>query len=239
MPAKARYTAILERNAALTDAFIESLGAGTQSPRRPGSPANGRAKGELWSGVPGRDIANYLSNLTFPSESLEIDGRKLAQYIEGQIPSGELTEWTVFLPTAGGKSVTLGGRTFDSVQRGPRDDRITDDRYIVRTILSPFDEAIDLTDGEFVEALADTNAERQADGKNPIDRPSGPFIRAVRGKRPSNGLLVIYPLDPDVAQITPAIARPVVGVVVSFPDSATAQRRLYFENTVKRREERQ
>jgi hypothetical protein len=46
-----------------------------------------------------------------------------------------------------------------------------------------------------------------------------------------------YPLDPEVALIDPATDRPVIGVVVSFPDSATAQRRLYFENTVRRREE--
>ena len=232
-----RDLAVLERNAALTDAFIEGLGVGRQSPRRPGSPANGTAKGELWSDVPGRDIANYLSNLSFPPESSEIDGRKLAQYIESQIPSDELTEWTVFLPTAGGKSVTVGGRTFNSVERTPRDDRIVDDRFIVRSILSPFDEAIDLTDDEFAEALADTNAQRQADGEAPTNRPSGPSIRAIRGKRPRNGLLVIYPLDPDVAKITPTMEKPVIGVVVSFPDSATARRRLYFENKVKRREE--
>ena len=178
--------AILERNAAVTDAFIEGLGAGRQSPRRPGSPRDGTAKGELWSDVPGREIAKYLSNLAFPPESLEIDGRKLAQYIEGQIPSGELTEWTVFLPTAGGKSVTLGGRTLNSIQRTPREGPgKEDDRYIVRSILSPFDEAIDLTDDEFAEALADTNAERQADGKAPTDRPSGPssFARSAASGR--------------------------------------------------------
>jgi hypothetical protein len=101
--------------------------------------------------------------------------------------------------------------------------------------LSPFDEAIDLTEDEFAEALAETNRERQAVKKDPTDRPSGPSIRDVR--RPQNGLLIIYPLDPDVPKIK--TARPVIGVVVSFPDSPTATRRLYFENTVRIREEQE
>jgi len=131
--------------------------------------------------------------------------------------------------------VTLGGRRFNSVERTPRDDRTEEDRYIVRSILSPFDEAIDLTDNEFADALAETNQERQATGLQPSNRPSGPSIRSVRGRRPRNGLLIIYPLDPALAGIN--TERPVIGVVVSFPDSATARRRLYYENTVRRREE--
>lgn len=227
---------LVQTNAATTDAFIESLGQGTESPVRPGS--GGRtARGELWKDVPGRVVADYLSALSFPPENLQIEGSKLAQYIRAQMAQKELTEWTVFLPTADGKGVSLGGRQIRSVKRTPRDDRTADDRYIVRTTLSPFDEAIDLTEEEFAEALNESNRERQAEGKPATDRPSGPSIRDVRGKRPKNGLLIVYPLDPDVAGID--TDRPVIGVVVSFPDSPTARRRLYFENTVRAREEQE
>jgi hypothetical protein len=226
-----RDKGLVEANAVTTDAFIEGLGQGTDSPVRPGSGGK-TARGELWRNVSGRSVADFLSSLSFPlPESQEVEGNKLAQYIRAQMGLDELTDWTVFLPTADGKSVTLDGRQINSVKRTPRDDRMADDRYIVRTTLSPFDEAIDLTEEEFAEALAESNRERQT------DRPSGPIIRRVRGKRPKNGLLIVYPLDPDVANIE--TSRPVIGVVVSFPDSPTARRRLYLENTVRSREEQE
>jgi Z1 domain len=230
-----RDSTLVEQNAATADAFVESLGQGRESPVRPGSSGK-TARGEIWTNVPGRAVGDFLSGLSFPSESLQIEGGKLAQYIRAQIAQNELTEWTVFLPSADGRPVSVGGRQIKSVKRTPRDEG-AEDRYIVKTILSPFDEAIDLTEEEFAEALAETNSERQAIGKPATDRPSGPSIRDVRGRRPQNGLLIIYPLDPKVPEID--TDRPVVGVVVSFPDSPTARRRLYLENTVRNREEQE
>lgn len=228
-----RDAVTLDRNAAVADGFIESLGQGIQSPQRPGG-TSARAKGELWSDVSGQDIAEFLKSLSFPEESLEIEGSILAQYIAERIKDEELTLWTVFLATADGSNASLGGRTFNCVERTPRTDREVPDRYIIRSILSPLDEAIDLNDDEFERALAQTNQERQLVGKDPMDRPSGPSIRMVRGERPENGLLIVYPLDPVVANVS--TKRPVVGVVVSFPDSAKARRRAYLENTVRQRE---
>jgi len=227
----------VEANAAATDAFIEGLGRGTDSPVRPGSSGK-TARGELWRNVPGRSVADFLTSLSFPlPQSQQVEGGKLAQYIRAQLTQNELTEWAVFLPSADGKAVEVGGRQIKSVKRTPRDDRTEDDRYIVRTILSPFDEAIDLSEEEFGDALDESNRERQAVGKPATDRPSGPSIRDVRGRRPQNGLLIVYPLDPEVAEID--TDRPVIGVVVSFPDSPTARRRLFLQNTVRSREEQE
>lgn len=225
----------VEQNALLTDNFLEGLGRGIAMPRRPGSNAN--ANGELWDGVPGRAVADYLRNFSFPPENYEIEGRRLATYIEEQIRAGELTEWSVLLATGDrGKTVELGGRTFRSIVRNPRTDRSTATRFIVRSILNPPDEAIDLSDAEYASALAQTNAERRLSGQGETDRPSGPSIRAVRGQRPQNGLLIIYPLDPEKAGV--GTDRPLIGLVVSFPDSVTALQRVYLENTVSRREQR-
>ena len=225
----------VERNAETADSFIERLAPGKRSPSRPGG--KGAASGELWTGVSGRSVASFLSNLQFPPESPELNGTRMAQYIQTQMAVSELTEWTVFLPSADSKEVRLGGRTFKSPKRTPRSDRSVTNRFIVRTILSPFDEAIDLSDAEFQNALDETNNERLALGEPPTDRPSGPSIRTERGKRPHNGLLIIYALDPEIALGTGVTDRPVIGVVVSFPDSPTARRRLYIENTIRRREE--
>jgi hypothetical protein len=228
-----RDTATVEQNALTADSFVAGLGQGIQNPRRPGS---GRpAEGELWSRVPGRSVADFLRNLVFPPENYDIEGHRLAAYIEEQIRAGELSDWTVFMPTGDQTEVQLGGRTFGSIERNPRTDRSTGTRFIVRSILNPPDEAIDLSADEFTEALRQTNDERRLEGYGETNRPSGPSIRVVRGHRPQNGLLLLYPLDPVKAGVDSA--RPLVGVVVSFPESATALQRLYLENTVSRREQ--
>jgi hypothetical protein len=231
----------VERNAAITDDFISSLGAGTDNPRRPGS-RNTRADGTLWNGVPGREIAEYLRNLTFPPESLQVDGNKLSAFINAQLgmQPPELTDWTVFLATGGEKEVEIAGRWRKCILRTPRKPRngqqAPEDRFIIGTALSPLDQAIDLTDDEFEEALLRTNRERRSRTKPETNVPSGEFIRKVRGARPQNGLLIIYPIDPDKAEVEPT-DRPVISVVVSFPDSDAADSRVYLINSVQQREE--
>lgn len=230
-----RDTRTVEHNATVTDSFIESLGPGIVSPLRPalGAPAGG----ELWSKVPGRAVAGYLRGLVFPPESYDIEGSRLAAYVEDQIRVGELTDWSVFLATGErGVDVEVARRKLRSVRRTPRADRSTTERFIVKSVLNPPDEYIDLSDDEFAEALRQTNEERALEGKPVADRPSGPSVRAVRGRRPQNGLLIIYPLDPVLAGV--GTDRPLIGVVTSFPDSAIALQRLYVENTVSQREQR-
>lgn len=224
----------VEQNAAVTEAFVEMIGSGSSSPRRPGT--GSLAKGELWSNISGRAVAGYLRSLIFPPESHEIEGKRLSDYIEHQIRAGELTDWTVFLATGeDGIEVELAGRRFRSILRTPLGDRSTSTRFIVKSILNPPDEAIDLADDEFAEALRQTNEERRLEGKHETKRPSGPSVRAVRARRPQNGLLIIYPLDPALAEV--GTARPLIGVVVSFPESPTALKSLYLENTVAQREQ--
>ncbi len=230
----------IERNADVTDSFIQGLGAGEDNPPRPGSPGR-RAQGTLWKGVPGQDIARYLRTIAFPAESQQINGEKLAAYITSQLAEAvpELTDWTVFLATGSEKKVTIAGREYQCVERTPRKPRngraLPEDRFIIGTTLSPLDQAIDLSDADFAQALARTNEERRSRTRKDTNVPSGEFIRKVRGARPRNGLLIIYPIDPILAEVEPT-DRPVFSVVVSFPDSEAADRRVYLINSVKQRE---
>lgn len=236
-----RDASTVERNASITDDFILKLGPGEDDPRRPGL-GNKRADGTLWRDVAGRDVADYLTNLTFPPESLQVDGSRLSAFIVAQLAMQppELTEWTVFLATGSEKEVDLAGRRRRCVLRTPRKPRsgqqLPDDRFIIGTTLSPLDQAIDLSDEEFDEALARTNRERRSRSKSDTNVPSGEFIRKVRGRRPQNGLLIIYPIDPDKAEVE-ATDRPVVSVVVSFPDSSAADSRVYLVNSVLQRQD--
>lgn len=230
----------IERNASVTDDFLVALGAGTDNPRRPG-PGNKWASGTLWTGISGQDIAAYLKNLTFPPESQQVDGKKLATYISDQLAMTppELTDWTVYLATGDEEPVDLGNRRIKCILRSPRESRngkpMPGDRFIIGSALSPLDQAIDLTDEEFDSALIMTNNERLTRTKPPTDVPSGEFIRKARGARPQNGLLIIYPIDPVKAEVEKT-ERPVISVVVSFPDSDAADKRVYLINSVRQRE---
>lgn len=231
----------IARNADVTDDFLRALGVGTDNPHRPG-PEGKRAEGTLWSEVPGTKVSEYLRNLTFPPESLTVDGNKLAAYINGQLSMDppELTHWTVFMATGEKKEVRIADRMRRCVLRNQRPARngkaLPEDRFIIGTTLSPLDQAIDLSDAEFADAQARTNRERASRSKDPTDVPSGEFIRKARGARPQNGLLIIYPIDPDEAKVEQT-DRPVISVVVSFPDSDAADKRVFLINSVQQREE--
>jgi len=108
-------------------------------------------------------------------------------------------------------------------------------RYIVKTILAPRDEAIDLDAADYGRAVELSNVKRAAKDKAEGDTPDGPEIRRVRGSDPRRGLLLLYPLSPANAGVDFEI--PIFGVVVSFPDSGSGQTIRYRFNTVAERYE--
>ena len=227
----------LEHNANVTDTFLESLDPPEAGAPRPGG--GGQAAGMLWRNVPGERVATYLGSLELPPENREIEAHRLANYVEGQLRQNppELTSWTVFVPSGDGREVDIAGHRLRSTIRRPLSTRQVAGRYIVRSILNPPDEALDLTNAEHAEALELTNRARLETGMPPADRPSGPEVRRMRGRRPQNGMLILYPLDPDTAD-TVNTNGPVIGLVVSFPESRTGSRKFYVENTVLQKERR-
>ena len=136
-----------------------------------------------------------------------------------------------------GELLTLGGRQITAIKRTGLSR--AQDRYVVKTILSPRDEAIDLSSDQVEAALALTNVSRAIKGLQPTDVPGGPQIRHIRGLgapdgslegHPERGLLLVYPLSPEDAGVSVAV--PVVGVVVSFPASRNSRPIRYRYNSV-------
>jgi hypothetical protein len=206
-----------------------------------GNPAKTGASGErTWTGVDGGLVAACLASMSFPPESYNVNGLRLAQYIRAQLALSELTEWTVAVRAGDGDILSLG--TFDvrTINRAPVADRRRPDRHIIQTILSPRDEAIDLDDGQFKAALVLTNDKRRTKGLDETDIPGGQEIRRVRGLgdeatgvpgHPERGLLLIYPLSPTQAGL-PDCKVPIIGLVVSFPASKKARPITYRYNSV-------
>ncbi len=187
----------------------------------------------LWSRLPGAEIADLLGSLHFPDEAYDVNAERLASYIRAQMVAGELTEWTVAVLAGDGERLSFGEAIFDTVERKPLDRGRAVGRYVVKTILNPPDEAIDLTPAEYARAVELSNRKRDREGKKPTDAPDGPEIRQVRGADPRRGLLLLYPLSPEKAQLE--FKAPIFGVVVSFPDSGSGQSVRYQFGTVAQR----
>lgn len=241
-----RDESVIRSNARITAEFLEHCGVVDEANRSMTLP-NGAVVGwpgrHLWKAVAGPRVSAWLRNLRFAPESYEVSGVRMAEYIDAQVAIGELTDWTVVLVDNGrGDEKALGARRVRTTQRKklkragrtPRDDR-----YVVGTVLDPWDESIDLDPAQFAAALELTNLARTEKGLDLEDRPGGPAIRHVRGKGdrakgvsgdPRRGLIIIYPLDPTVPEID--IDVPIVGLVVSFPESDNARAVRYRFNTV-------
>ncbi|MGM4889905.1 Z1 domain-containing protein [Tardiphaga sp. 11_C7_N12_6] len=223
------------RNATSVASFLDRLGSPTQ-------PSRAELKNEpfklfkgkrIWSGVTGAAVANLLAEMVFPEESREVNGIRLAKYIREQLKVGELTDWTIAVPSGDGEKSTVSDWHFTTVNRSPIPRGADTGRYVVKTSLSPSDEAIDLSANEFKNALAETNKKRARAGKREAKLPDGPEIRRTRGTNPRRALLILYALSPKAANLKLAV--PVFSVVVSFPDSESGQSVRYVFNTTEQR----
>jgi len=122
---------------------------------------------------------------------------------------------------------------FTTVNRAPIPRGADTGRYVVKTSLSPSDEAIDLSEAEFKSALSETNRKRDKAGKKDAKLPDGPEIRRIRGANPKRALLILYALSPSTAGLK--LETPIFGIVVSFPDSQSGQTVRYVFNTTEQR----
>ena len=157
----------------------------------------------------------------------------IAEYIRNRVGAGELTTWTVALISASGAGkvpLLLGGCGINLTQRNPSPDRkekIHEGLYSIGRIVNPPDEWIDFTHDEYLDAMEKTQrrwTENPGRRKTMPSEPSGPVIRRCRPV--TNGLLLIYPLEPVSSKLRdddPDVTeRPIMGFAVSFPWSPDA-----------------
>ena len=217
-------------NAAATVAFLEGIGPAFNQDDAPlaGESLKACTSRRKWKRVAGSLTADFLSSLRFPEQSRDVNGTRIAEFIRAQIPERELTDWTVIVLAGDGEKVSVGPWQFATVNRKPVS---SEPRYVIKTVLSPPDEALDLTSDEHAAALEITNSKRAKDDKSPTSVPDGPSIREIRGRDPRRGLLLIYPLSSLNAGL-PGIDVPIFGIVVSFPNSGGGRSVRYRINNV-------
>lgn len=207
-----------------------------------GPPKSGGAVGGyLWAACPAKIILEFLATYQTHPDAFRADTRLLQRYILVQAEQGELTEWNVFLASSG-RAGTPPWKTAEQLGIGhvglierdpfPAEGGIPE-RYSIRRLVSPTDEARDLSDEEKQCAMDETvrlwkESTRKNKSQDPPAELSGRAIRIARPK--TRGLLIIYPLDGTVAKLE--VDPPVMGIALSFPKSDTAREIEYTVNNV-------
>ena len=193
----------------------------------------------LWEGVDAESVIDFLEAYQTHPEAHKVNSDLLAEFVRSLVREDELTEWTVALIGAGrGKGAChalCDGLTVKTLERSERGGH--PDRYSIGRLMSPRDEAIDLDEASWEEALRKTRLAFHEDaGRNPSrdepDAPNGPAVRRVRAR--TKGVLFLYLLDPALAGVhgLASDGPPVVGFAVSFPTSDTGVRVPYEVNAI-------
>lgn len=237
--------AVLTRNLEAVRALVTRLGRGEDDPVRDRNGSRQSWKGRVWSGVSSEAVTDFLVGYRTHPDAYKVNSSLLAEFIRSMNVAGELTDWTVAVIGGGrGAPVDLGsGLVVDSLVRTANDGAPS--RYGIGRLLSPRDEALDLSAAQYSEALSLTRDAWRADSgrlktrEEPSD-PSGPAIRRLRGEGyagvagdPRRALLLIYLLDP--AQAGPAEMKDLPSVAafgISFPASEAGVKVEYKVNNV-------
>jgi len=240
-----RSSVVLGLNLDAATELVNELGKPSElDPVRPRNGREHRWEGAcLWSDVPAKAIIRFFRAYQTHRESLKVNAQQLAEFIEKKNARNELTSWQVAVMSGDSERTwNTGTSSHKLMQRRVRkrfdsdEEQVERGVYIIRRLLAPRDEAIDLDASEYAAALAETvNAFQQDAGrsarKQPPDVPSGPAIRAIRGRHhPERGLLLLYPLDPAIPGIE--FTGPIIGFGASFPSGGERVLVRYTVNNV-------
>lgn len=187
----------------------------------PGTPKTHSPAGPYeWEGVPARNVLSLLRDYRTHPHAPKVNSALLAHYIARKAVAGSLTSWTVVFVGSRDKGATSSDDLIYPVGLVKRANETPDDplKYTVQRLLSPTDEKYGLGTSAVDEAFRETRATwagrtpEQRSKNEPVE-PSGP---AIRKQRPlSEGLLLLYPLDPKEAGL--GYNTPVMGLGISFP----------------------
>jgi hypothetical protein len=203
-----RDTEIIQRNYAATQRLFNRLGPPSET-----NPIRDRPEGQrnrwqgslLWRNIHPAEVITFLGEMRTHPDAREVDSELLRRFIEQQNAIGELTNWTIM--------IVSGETAWDDpirarvllIDRGPHANRDrSGGRFVIRRLLNPRDETIDLDLPEYERALQRTIQDWQVDRgrsrrREPPDAPSGPCIREQRS--PRDGLLLLYPLSPKKGEV--------------------------------------
>ncbi|MCQ2272788.1 MAG: Z1 domain-containing protein [Bacteroidales bacterium] len=231
---------IKRSNLMVTDDFISSLGE-----------AERKGNNYLWRNVLPQNICDYFSNFKLPADLKKVNLDLICEYIRKLSNQGELTSWSVALLS---KDNSLSNHSFSNEMtvgcwtRNRSKDTNDLDTYFIRKnhiVGNQKEEFIDLDENIIERALQVTIERKREKGEDwTHDYPSPELVRKeFRSK--TNPLLLIYPLNPEGANVkdnngntiqgTEAYTtqdEPFIGFAISFPRTDTGEAVSYQVNTI-------
>jgi hypothetical protein len=212
---------IKKKNLIATDNFISAFGTPEQ-----------KGNNYIWRDVSADDICDYFSKFKVADSLKKVDLDMINTYIQYLVRECELTSWRVVLmnkkDNAEATHAFSNGIKVGCFDRNRADDTNWNTYYIRKNHIvgNQKDEFIDLDDDLLEAALERTRQIKQNWEK---DYPSPEIVR--QEFRPhTNPLLLIYPLNPECANVKGRPAgtityektdEPFMGLVISFPNSDT------------------
>lgn len=229
----------ISMNFRAAEEFIQRLGTPSETDPTRTRPNEGKHRWSgtyLWSNVCAIKVMSFFDAYKTHDSAVRAHSKILKDFIQTQNDAEELVSWTVALISGGrGGSYVFGGHNVNLIERTPssRGGHFSEtERYVIRRLLAPRDEAIDLELEDYEAALRMTvdswskdpgRSRRQEDPT----MPSGPSIRERR--KAQNGLLLLYPLASG-EHVEGNL--PVIGFGISFPKSPSAKTVTYTVNNV-------
>lgn len=231
---------IKKSNLIVTDNFISSLGK-----------AERKGNNYLWKNVSHQDICDYFSNFKLPADLKKVNLDLICEYICKLSNQGELTSWRVALLS---KDDLSSNHTFSNGikvgcwTRNRSQDTNDLNTYFIRKnhiVGNQKEEFIDLDEETIKQALQVTIERKREKGEDwTHDYPSPELVRKeFRSK--TNPLLLIYPLNPEGANVKDnngktiqgietftAKDEPFIGFAISFPRTDTGEAVSYQVNTI-------
>lgn len=238
-----------EQNFVAGETLLRSLGPALPLQDQKYLPKRQTWDGALWRDVSPMHVIEFLRSYHSHESSFRVVAPMIADFISKMNLDGELTRWTVALVgAADGERFSIAGTEVGMLERKGIGDH--DNRHSIKTLISPRDQAIDLTETQYKAAVARSvetwrgDADRN-EAKKPPQDPKGTVIRHVLGfghddfdLKPDRerGLLLLYLLDPAKSDCRKLEGRsPVLAWAISFPGS-TSKRRVrdadYMANSV-------
>ncbi|WP_151814683.1 Z1 domain-containing protein [Acinetobacter junii] len=226
---------ILKNNFEALSYLISTLGKPSKTPMRlRNNPPDNKSisNNYYWENVEHIHILDFLDHYKTHPESLKANSKMLKKFIESMAEQGELKSWNIAL--MGGSITRSPIQLSDSIivkKAERKSNGKHEDRYAIRRLLSPSDEALDLNPDEWAEALEIASQHKEEGAEKNNNYPSGISCRLVRGKnRPETGLLIIY--LPEDSKLSEVKEIPYVGFACSFPYSNLDKKVEYKVNNI-------
>jgi hypothetical protein len=238
-----RDRSVLKRNYLAYKSMIERIGVPSDIPSQIHNNTRKNWNGAFWENISHNIVTDFLGGYVTTPESLKANSLILQEFIEVMASANELTNWSIAVIGGGEKEfdTVAGNKNINWAKRVSKKSGQPGSNYTIGRLLQSWDESIGMSTAEMDAAFKETQRvydPSTSRAKAPPTTANGPSIRKIRGlgaegilAKPENGLLMIYLLNPEYAELD-GCEEPIVAFGISFPGSKSGKKVEYKVNNV-------